>query len=204
MDERADTPAAAKVFLKVLRRAMRYGVSIGRLETDPTAGIKAPTLKSKGIYTWTGDEIEQCRRYHKPGTNARLALELLIGTAQGKSDVVRMGRQHVRGDMLHVRQEKIGWEGDIPIGPDLAAALATAPGGNLTFLTTSFGKPYSAAGFGNQFREWCDEAGLQARCSSHGLRKAACRQLAEKGRSAHEIMAISGHVTISEVQRHAS
>jgi hypothetical protein len=96
LDERADTPAAAQVFLKILRRAMRYGVSIGLLETDPTAGIKAPALKSTGIYTWTDEEIAQYR-HHKPGTNARLALELLIGTAQRKSDVVRMGRQHVRG-----------------------------------------------------------------------------------------------------------
>ena len=53
LDERADTPAAAQVFLKVMRRAMRYGVSIGLLEKDPTAGIKAPALKSTGIYTWT-------------------------------------------------------------------------------------------------------------------------------------------------------
>jgi len=202
LDERADTPAAAQVFLKVLRRVMRYGISIGLLATDPTDGIKAPALKTTGIYTWTDEEIAQYRRHHTPGTNARLALELLIGTAQRKSDVVRMGRQHVHGDLLHVRQAKTGWEGDIPIGPDLTAALATAPSGNLTFLTTSWGKPYTAAGFGNHFRAWCDEAGLHARCSSHGLRKAACRQLAEAGCTPHEIAAISGHITLAEVQRY--
>jgi integrase len=181
---------------------MRYGVSIGLLETDPTAGIKAPAPKSRGIYTWTDDEIDQYRQGHEPGTNARLALELLIGTAQRKSDVVRMGHQHVRGDMLHVRQEKTGWEGDIPIGPDLAAALATAPTGNLTFLTTSWGKPYTAAGFGNHFREWCNKAGRHARCTSHGLRKPACRQLAEAGCTPHEIRGDTGHITLAEVQRY--
>jgi len=202
LDERADTPAAAQVFLKVMRRAMRYGGSIGLLENDPTAGIKAPTLKSRGIYTWTDEEVEQYRRNHELGTNARLAVELLIGTAQRRSDVVRMGRQHVRGDVLHVRQEKTGCEGDIAIGPDLAAALAVTPHNNLTFLTTSWGQPYTAAGFGNHFREWCDEAGLDRRCSSHGLRKAACRQLAESGCTAHEIMSISGHITLAEVERY--
>lgn len=77
-----------------------------------------------------------------------------------------------------------------------------APTGNLTFLTTSFGKPYTAAGFGNSFRHWCNVAGLERRCSSHGLRKAACRQLAETGCSSHEIAAISGHITLARVQRY--
>ena len=146
LDERADTPAAAQVFLKVLRRMMRYCASIGLIETDPTATVKAPSVKSPGIYTWTDIEIEQYRPHHLPGTNARLALELLIGTAQRKSDVVRMGRQHVRDDMLHVRQEKTGWEGDVPIVDELAAALVTVPVGNLTFLTTAWDRPYTAAG----------------------------------------------------------
>jgi integrase len=52
------------------------------------------------------------------------------------------------------------------------------------------------------FRRWCDEAKLPAACSVHGLRKAACRRLAEAGCSASEIAAISGHSTLSEVGRY--
>ena len=36
----------------------------------------------------------------------------------------------------------------------------------------------------------------------HGLRKAACRRLAESGCSANEIAAISGHVSLREVERY--
>jgi integrase len=57
-------------------------------------------------------------------------------------------------------------------------------------------------GFGNVFREWCNEADLPKRCSSHGLRKAACRRLAEAGCSEHEIAAISGHESLAEVRRY--
>jgi hypothetical protein len=39
-------------------------------------------------------------------------------------------------------------------------------------------------------------------CSSHGLRKAAARRLAESDRSAHQIMAITGHTTLKEVSRY--
>ena len=113
-----------------------------------------------------------------------------------------MGRQHLRDGAIHVRQQKTGWEGDIPIGPELTAALSKVPASNLTFLTTSFDVPFTAAGFGNAFRQWCDQAELPKHCSSHGLRKAQCRQLAEKGCTPHEIAAISGHISLAEVQRY--
>jgi integrase len=45
-------------------------------------------------------------------------------------------------------------------------------------------------------------AGLRPECSFHGLRKAACRRLAEAGCSANEIAAISGHATLKEVERY--
>ncbi|MGA8228695.1 MAG: tyrosine-type recombinase/integrase, partial [Xanthobacteraceae bacterium] len=39
-------------------------------------------------------------------------------------------------------------------------------------------------------------------CVVHGLRKAACRRLAETGCSANEIASISGHATLKEVERY--
>lgn len=38
--------------------------------------------------------------------------------------------------------------------------------------------------------------------SPHGLRKASCRRLAEAGCSPHEIMPVSGHETLKEVERY--
>ena len=46
------------------------------------------------------------------------------------------------------------------------------------------------------------DAGLARRCKPHGLRKAAARRLAEAGCSASEIMAITGHKTLAEVERY--
>jgi integrase len=90
----------------------------------------------------------------------------------------------------------------IPLHPALAAIIEATPSDHLTFLTTSFGKPFTAAGFGNFFRERCNEAGLSPDCAAHGLRKAACRQLAEAGCSANVIASISGHTTLTEVSRY--
>lgn len=91
----------------------------------------------------------------------------------------RMGRQHLRNGATRVIQQKTGWAGEIPIPPELARVLDAVPAGNLTFLVTEAGAPFTAAGFGNAFRDWCNEAGLPKERSSHGLRKAACRRLAQ-------------------------
>ena len=112
-----------------------------------------------------------------------------------------MGRQHIRDGAIHVRQQKTGIELTIPIHATLAAIIAGTPADHLTLLTTQTSRPFSAAGFGNWFRDRCNEAGL-AHCSAHGLRKAVARRLAEAGCTMHEIAAITGHASLSEVQRY--
>jgi integrase len=192
---------AARHWLKAIRGLMKYAVEIGLRTDNPTVGVKLPSLKTDGYHAWTEAEIEQFLAHHKSGSRARLALMLLLHTGQRRSDVVQMGRQHVRDGVLHVRQQKTGVELAIPLHPALAAVIAESPAEHLTLLTTQTGKPFTAAGFGNWFRDRCNEAGLP-RCSAHGLRKAAARRLAEAGCTTHEIAAITGHASLSEVQRY--
>ena len=90
---------------------------------------------------------------------------------------------------------------DIPVHPALSQLLECAPRDQLVFLQTSFGKPFSDNGFGNWFRDRCNEAGLP-QCTAHGLRKAAARRMAEAGCTPHEIKAVTGHSTLAEVARY--
>jgi len=118
-----------------------------------------------------------------------------------------MGRQHIRDGCIQVRQKKRGVDApvlSIPIHPDLKAELDALPKEHLTFLMTAYGKPMSEAGFTNWFVRCAREAGLPAKSSPHGLRKAAARRLAEAGCSAHEIMAITGHESLKEVERYTA
>ncbi len=201
---KANTPAAAKNFLKVLRSLLQYAQSAGMLTgDDPTAGVKSVKIRSEGIYTWSDADIAAFEAKHPIGSRARLSLALLLYTAQRRSDVIRMGRQHVRDGTIHVTQQKTGAVLAIPLHHDLATIIEATPNDHLTFLVTKDGSPFSGAGFGNLFREWCNDAGLP-HCSAHGLRKAACRRLAEAGCSAPEIMSISGHKSLREVQRYCA
>jgi hypothetical protein len=90
---------------------------------------------------------------------------------------------------------------EIPIVPELQRVIDASSCGHLTFLVTEFGRPFTAAGFGNAFRKRCDEAELE-NCSAHGLRKAAAAKLAELGATEMEIGAVTGHSTSKEISRY--
>jgi integrase len=200
--QKVSTPAAANHWLRLVKVLMQLAVEEGYRKDNPTIGIKRIKNRSDGFHTWNENEIAQFEACHPIGSKARLALALLLYTAKRRSDVVRMGRQHIRDGVVHVRQQKTGAMLAIPLHPALAAIIEATPSAHLTLLTTSFGKPFTAPGFGNWFRERCNEANLPRHCSAHGLRKAACRRLAEAGCSANVIAAISGHTTLTEVARY--
>ena len=194
---KADKPEAANQFRKVLRAMMKHAVEIGLRADDPTRDVRAIRVKSDGFHSWSDAEIAQFEKCHPIGSRARLAFALLLYTGQRRSDVVRMGCQHVRDGVLTVRQQKTGTKLSIPVHPTLQAIL-NAVSDNLTFLTTQFGKPFTSNGFGNWFRNQCNAAGLP-QCSAHGLRKAAARRLAEAGCTAHEIASITGHASLKQI-----
>jgi integrase len=195
-------PFAARNWLKVMRGLMAFAVNSGLRPDDPTQGVRLPRAKAGEIHTWDESEIAKFEAAHPIGSKARLAMALLLYSGQRRGDVVRMGRQHIRDGVLTIRQEKTGSLVEIPVHPALATIIARTPIAGLTFLVSGTGAAFSSASFGNVFRDWCDEAELPKRCSSHGLRKAACRRLAEAGCSEHEIASISGHESLAEVRRY--
>jgi integrase len=198
---RAETPEAANSLLKILHTLMQFAVNEGMRPDDPTAGVKRIRSKSEGFATWSEEQIAAFEARWPEGTRQRLAFALLLYTGQRRSDVVRMGRQHIRNGAIDVRQQKTGTRLAVPIHRALRAALDACPSDNLTFLTTRAGQPFTSAGFGNWFADAVRAAGL-AGIAAHGLRKAAARRLAEAGCTAHQIAAITGHRSLQEVARY--
>jgi integrase len=123
-------------------------------------------------------------------------MALLFYSGQRRGDVVQFGRQHVRDGVIHFVMQKGESRSHkkmaIPIAPELQNVIDASPTGDLNFLVTERGKPFTAAGFGNWFRDRCDEAGLKG-LSAHGLRKALQTIGAEVGLSEHQLMALAGH-----------
>jgi integrase len=107
---------------------------------------------------------------------------------------------------ISVRLQKTGTTLSVPIHPDLQAALDRVKGARsgtiLARTERPKGKPLTPESLGNLFASWIDDADLGTHCVLHGLRKAACRRLAEVGCSEKEIASISGHRTLGEIARY--
>ena len=206
INEKASTPFAQRNFLNTLRAMFKWAVKEGRIPDDPTLGVTREKVKTTGYKTWSEDHIERFEARHAVGSKARLAFALLLYTGQRRSDVVKLGRQHIHNETLIIDQGKTegGEEAhlEIPVHPKLREIIdATPMVGVKTLLVTHFGKPYTPAGFGNWFRELCNAADC-ADVSAHGLRKATARRLAEIGCTTNQIASITGHASLSEVQRY--
>ena len=201
-DKLFDRPGTANNLIKALRQVFKHAVGYGYLNSNPAANVEK--LKSRnpdGFHAWTLDEIAQFESTYAIGTKARLAFAILLYTGQRRSDIVKMGRQHVKDGWMTVIQQKTKKRIEIPVLDKLQSIIDASQPGDLTYLVTEYGKPFTGNGFGNWFRDICDEAGLP-QCSAHGVRKAAAAHLADIGCTIHEIMSITGHDTVSEVQRY--
>jgi integrase len=208
VNDKAGTPFAQHNLLKTLRAMFEWAVGEGRIPDNPALGVKRVKAKTPGYKSWSESEIARFEAHHPIGSKARLAFALILYTGQRRGDVAKMGAHHIHDGVLTIDQGKTegGDEAhlEIPVHPKLREIIDSTPTlGVKTFLVTSFGKPFTAAGFGNWFRKLCDQAGCPD-ISAHGGRKATARRLAEIGCSAHMIAAITGHASLAEVQRYAN
>jgi integrase len=195
VNKKVATPFEQRNFLNTLRSMFVWAVSEGRVPDNPTLGVTRPKATTGGYATWGEAEIARFEAHHPIGSKGRLAFALLLYTGQRRGDAVRMGPPHVRDGEMTITQEKTGTQLTIPVHPRLREVIDGTPTVGLrTFLVTHFGKPYTAAGFGNWFRDLANEAGCPG-LSAHGLRKATATRLAEIGCGDKLIAAILGHRT---------
>jgi site-specific recombinase XerD len=201
----SDRPASANKLLKRLKTLMELAVRMGWRTDNPAAPVRPYRIKSDGFHAWTEQEIEAFKARYPSGTRERLALALLLSTGQRGSDVVKMGapaivRLNDGTQAIKLRQQKTRTELIIPVLPELAAELSINRGPHLVFLTTAYGKPFSIKGFQQWFAARAKLATGNPKCTAHGLRKACAVRLAEAGATPHQIQAITGHKSLSEVQ----
>ena len=127
-------------------------------------------------------------------------MEFALETASRRGEVVRLGPQHIKNGWIHIERTHGSEDVDIEVSPDLQAACDAMPKAHLTYIVTAQGKPRSKYGLGNDFAKWATAAGLPKGCRLHGLKKGGMRRRAEAGNTPHELMAFSGHKSLSMVQ----
>jgi len=207
--ETSPTKGVKRTRLLAIKPFMKWAVeSVHLIEKDPTEGIKVKIRETDGHATWTDEQIEQYRAHYPLGTKARLALELLLAVAARRGDGISLGHQHLKDGWLVFTQEKNRKRKprkvETPVPAPLAAAIAACPSPPdlLTFLTNEWGRPFGKKSFNTWFRKQTAAAGLPDTCVPHGLRKAGCRIVVESDCNAQEIMSVSGHSSLKEVERY--
>ncbi|WP_162911401.1 tyrosine-type recombinase/integrase [Shinella zoogloeoides] len=202
----AKSTAQAQKLRKRLVKLMALAVKWEYITDNPMLNAERVKHKAKGYETWTDDDIAAFRAHWEDGTPQRLAFEILLYTGLRRSDAVKLGRQHIQGDYIVITTKKSGdmVELNIPIHDDFRKVLDGAEKKHLTFITTAYGAARSEKAFTNWLIEAGREAGLPSHRSPHGVRKAACRTLAEAGCTALEIMSITGHTNIKEIETYCA
>jgi hypothetical protein len=162
-DKRKATPGAADKLVKYLRSLFNWAIKKKLTASNPAIGVEKIN-ESIGWHTWTPAEVDTFRHHHEIGSKARLALELMINVGARISDVAHIGRQHESAGWLKFvawknRNKKSRKIIECPIRKDLHAALAATELGDLTYLVSDQGRPFTINGLGNKMRDWCDAAG---------------------------------------------
>lgn len=195
-DKRAAAPSDANKYVKAVRRLFVFAVERGIVTVNPAVGVKLLALPNArdGFHTWTSEEILRFERHWPLGTRQRLALDIVLYSGLRRSDVVRLGPQHVADGVITIRPQKTlrssGVTVTLPVLPPLAQSIAACPTGALAFLTTKRGRPFEVATFGIWFKKACRAASVPG--SAHGLRKAAASLAAERGATEAQLNAIFG------------
>jgi len=199
-DRQTAMPNMANERVKALRHLFKWATEQEYVDVNPSKDLLGLACRTEGHHTWTVEEVAQFEARHPTGTKARLALALLLWTGVRRSDVVLLGKQHVRGGWLAFTAKKNRARIEMPVLPCLQQAIDASPTGDLTFFVGSRGHPLTAHTFGNWFRDRCKEAGVPGR--AHGLRKAGAVTAAENGATTQQLMSIFGWKTVSEAERY--
>lgn len=197
-------PGKCRVALMALNVVFRYLIDREHISANPALRING-LPPPKPIERWEETEVDKFLNTAHPYLEAAMLLALYTG--QRLSDLVRMKWEDYDGDTIKISQKKTGHSFLLPVHPKLRDSLDArqieaqdAPNDRPFVLWNRQGKPLTAGALANAVTRHARSLGIKK--SIHGVRKTTASILAESGCSAHEIMAITGHKSLKEVQRY--
>ena len=199
-DAMRDTPGKANVFTNRIARLFAFALDREYVEYNPFVKIKP--LAGGEHARWPEAVVDWAITPGNLAESHRRAVVLALYTGQREGDVVKMRWADIEQGGVNVTQQKGGARVWIPLHSDLRAELDTWSRDALTILVNTRGRPWDVRSFANAFSSATRRYSMLNGYVYHGLRKSAASRLAEAGCTEHEIMAITGHKSVSEVQRY--
>jgi integrase len=163
---------------------------------NPAKGI-AKIKTGDGHQPWPAWAIAAYRKQAQE--TALLIFELALGTGQRASDLTRMEWAHIESDGVWVTQGKTKTRLWTPFTSALKAVLGTT---KRTSLNDKFGRKLNYDQIQKKVMAVRKATGL-TEFTLHGLRYSAASELAEAGCTDQQIAAITGHKSLSMVQKYS-
>ena len=219
---RAQSTATCRRNVKTLRLLFNRAISRKWIGEDPTKVIrfpKEPTSKQKDQVKYLTPAqfsavVDECDGFTSQMADYnKLRLRALILTMRHTglriSDAVVLRSDSIKGDVLHVVTKKASTPVQIPMHPDLMAALSklTPYGGGYLFWNrrSAESKPGTAqTNFGNLIAKVFENAGIRTdvKLVSHMLRNTFAVSLIEKGLPLETVSLLLGHKSVTTTERY--
>ena len=206
--------------LAAVRSLYRHALRLGKIDTDPLAGVRAPRRPSRLPRVLSVDEAETlvtapARAEVRDEALARrdgAMLELLYATGMRISELAGLTLDRVDVERRRLRVVGKGnKERQLLFGASAASALrryldaarpilaARGRPGTAVFLNSE-GRPLSARGARMVIGRWVDASGTPSRTSPHTLRHSFATHLLEGGADLRVVQELLGHANLQTTQ----
>lgn len=207
-DDMYQMSGMCRVSLSCLSNILSYAHDRGMVTYNQAFNIRGLPPKRE-IHRWEVEEIDKF--LDTAPLRLRQAVLLALYTGQRRSDLVRIKWDDYNGDTIKLTQVKTKKEMVIPVHKRLKTMLdamqITQRGRqqktrrNPYILNNFHGQPWVADTLRAAIKEHLFKIGIKDR-SVHGLRKSAASFLAEAGCTTYQIQAVTGHVSLKEVENY--
>lgn len=196
-DKMAKKPGSANNLIGSLGALFKFAVGRDYISTNPVNGIKK--MRVGEWQEWTQEEVQIALAKTPP--KIALAIAIAFYTAQRQSDILDLCWNDADNGVIKFKQKKTGAILEIPVHDRLKEIWQSIRGNEKDGLIFRSGsKQMSAPTFRKLYKIAVRKIGINK--PFHGLRKAACSNLAESGCTTAQIKAFSGHKTDAMVGKY--
>ena len=186
----------------------------GKIQEDPSAGLRRPKVEKKIPEILTVEEVELLLGQPDQGTLKGLRdsamLELLYATGMRVSELLHLNVNDVNLRLSYVTCHDGNKERVIPIGNVSRTVLErylkecrsryVENGEEKALFTNVTGKPMSRQGFWKVLKGYAGEAGITRDITPHTLRHSFAVHMLQNGADVRSVQAMLGHSDISTTQ----
>jgi integrase len=184
------TPRTADKVIGTLSACLSWAVGRGKLGGNPLLGTTKLHKTNRSEAIWTDVDLERVRPHCSPDLWRAVQVASLTGLSL--VDLVLLPWSAFDGEAIEGVRQKTGRSYLVPVLPELADVLKSAPKRSTIILTNAHGQPWSKSGLSHAFGEARTKAELSQRLVFHDLRGTAATRFVAGGLTYAQVGAILG------------